>query len=372
MGRAELILFTPGPVRTPPLVTEYLADPPCNYHRQDGFRTMFAETEGDLKELIGIRDRAGWYATRITSTGTGANEACLLALEPLGMGLILKNGFFGARLVDQAIQNRIPHVVVECAADRPIDPGAVEEALARHPDVKWLYFVSHETRTGLKNPLTEIGRVAKGRGLLCGADVVSSAYAYPLDLEAAELDLATASSAKAIMGVPGVGIVFTRLASLPLLAAAASRRPRGYYLDLVAECEKQREEAQPRFAQPVALHAALYGACVHMKQVGIAGHMARIRRQMDEILAHLESIGIRAQLDPAHRSWIAVNFGLPAGLEYPELARQLQAEGYYLLYGIPGDLSHFQVSTIGDLSAAHIAGLKQALTKLLAGRQAVA
>ena len=34
---ADPILFTPGPVRTPPLVAESLSRPPCNYHRQDAF-----------------------------------------------------------------------------------------------------------------------------------------------------------------------------------------------------------------------------------------------------------------------------------------------------------------------------------------------
>jgi aspartate aminotransferase-like enzyme len=32
MRAADLILFTPGPVRIPPLVAEYLARPPCNTH----------------------------------------------------------------------------------------------------------------------------------------------------------------------------------------------------------------------------------------------------------------------------------------------------------------------------------------------------
>lgn len=367
--RAKLTLFTPGPVKTPPLVAEYLADPPCNYHRQDGFREMFAETESELKELVGIRRPGAYFATQLISTGTGGNEACLLAFQRLGRGMILVNGFFGARLRDQAVQNDIDHVAVESAIDRPIDPAAVDAALDAHPDVKWLYFVSHETRMGLVNPLVAIGQVAKNRGLLVGADVVSSAYGYPIDIEAAELDFAVASSAKAIMGVPGIAIVFTRLATLPVLQTGG--KPAGYYLDVVAECEKQRKEMQPRFAQPVALHAALRGACLHMKKVGIDNHMRRIRRQMDDIIAFLEGIGIRAQLNPEYRSWIALNFGLPAGLEYPELARRLEAEGFYLLYGIPGDMSHFQVSTIGHLSDQDISGLTGALGKILIGNAGV-
>ena len=362
MPRSKLVLFTPGPVRTPPIVAEYMADPPCNYHRQDGFRAMFEATEASVKKLVGMRAPGDYFATMLTSTGTAGNEACLLAFEGLGRGLILRNGFFAARIVDQAVQNRIDHAVLDFPNDRPIDPAAVEAALRADASIKWMYYVSHETRAGLVNPMVELGQVARARGVMVGADIVSSAYAYPIDVEAASLDLAVTSSAKAIQGVPGLAIVFVKLASLPALEKVARR---GYYLDVVAETRKQRAEMQPRFAQPVALHAALRAACMHMEEIGIENHMRRIRRQMQELHDHLEPLGAPAQLDPAYRSWIAVNFRLPGGLDYPTFSRRMEEEGYFLLYGIPGDLTHFQLSTIGDLADHHIAGIKQALTKTL-------
>jgi aspartate aminotransferase-like enzyme len=199
--------------------------------------------------------------------------------------------------------------------------------------------------------------------------VVSAAYAYPIDIEAAGLDLAVTSSAKAIQGVAGIGIVFVKLASLPALAA---HKRASYYFDLVAETDKQRKEQQTRFAQPVALHAALRAACDHLKQIGIANHFARIQRQMKTIHDHLASLGVAAQLDPAYRSNVAVNFKLPAGLEYPEFAARMEAEGFYLLYGIPGDLTHFQISTIGDLTDEHVGQILRAFDKILGRARAAA
>src|SRR5690242_14182914 len=142
MSRADLILLTPGPVRIPPLVADYLANPPCNYHRQDAFRTMFADTERDVKRLVGIQRPDDWFATLMTSTGTGANEACMLAFERLGKGLVVKNGFFGARAVDQARQNGIDHAVLDAAEDRPLDPAAITAALDKDPSLQWVFFVS--------------------------------------------------------------------------------------------------------------------------------------------------------------------------------------------------------------------------------------
>ena len=161
--------------------------------------------------------------------------------------------------------------------------------------------------------------------------------------------------------------MFVRLGALPALAAA--HRPRGYYLDLLAETDKQRRDLAPRFAQPVALHAALRAACLHLAEVGIDRHMRRIRRQMEELVGHLAGLGSAAELEPAHRSWVAVNFRLPRGLEYPAFARMMEAEGYYVLYGVPGDLTHFQLSTIGDLGDEHVAGLEQALGRVLSAHR---
>jgi 2-aminoethylphosphonate-pyruvate transaminase len=356
------VLFTPGPVRVPRSVALSFIDPPCNYHRQAAFRELFAETQQLLKALIGVKDADAYAAVILTSTGTGANEACLHALAPLGAGLIVSNGFFGARLTEQARQGGILHDVLEAPSHQPVEVARLERELDRRPDVAWVYFIGHETRAGLRNPLEEMGRACRRRHLVVAADIVSSAYAYPVDIEAAGLDLAVTSSAKGLMSVPGLGIVFVRNQTMTRMT---SRRGRSYYLDLAAEWRVQRAELQPRFAQPVALHAALHAACRHLARVGIGHHMDRIGRQMNDLVTHLEGLGVRAQLEPRHRSNVAVNFSLPAGFTYRAFASALEQQGYYVLYGLPGDETTFQLSTIGDLSDEHVAGMKLALSRVL-------
>lgn len=363
MPRAEPILFTPGPVRTPPLVSEYLAKPPCNYHRQAAFSEMFAATERDLKKLIGIRASGDYFATIQTTTGTGANEGCIFALEPHGKGLLVTNGFFGDRWVDQVRQNKIDHVVLAKSHDLPLDADEIGAMLDADPSIKWVFFTSHETRTGLRNPFEAIGLACKQRGVLVAADAISSAYGYPIDIEASGVDLVTASSAKAIMAAPGLAITFVRKASVPAIKAAG--QPRGYYADVVAEYEKQMKDRQPRFAQPVVLHAALHAACLHLLEAGIDAHMARIQRQMQMLIDHLAKLGVHPLLDAKFRSNVAVNFRLPVGLPYSSFATRMEERGFYVLYGIPGDQSHFQLSTIGDLSDDQIRACQAALTQIL-------
>lgn len=362
MSHGNLILFTPGPVRIPARVAEHLASPPVNYHRQPGFQKMLAATEADVKQLLGIRRPEAYFATAMTTTGTGANESCLLAMAGLGRGAVVSNGFFGRRAIDQAAQNGIDCAVIELPDDRPIDPDELASRLDAHPKLRWLFYVSHETRVGLANPMVAIGEVAKKRDLVVAADVISSAFAYPIDIEAAELDLAVVSSAKAMMAAPGIGIVIVRQSAADRLRPVARR---GYYLDLIAEHDRQRADNQPRFAQPVALHAGVRAALDHLKEIGIEAHMARIGRQLAAVTEHLESLDVPPMAEPEHRSGVVLNFRLPAALPYPEFAARMIDEGYYVLYGIPGDQSHFQVSTIGHLDDDHVEGLNRALSRVL-------
>ncbi len=374
MPRANLVLFTPGPVQIPAIVNEYLIDPPCNYHRQDGFRAMFAENQRDVKYLLGIKNADNYFVTILLSSGTGTNEASMLALESLGKGMILTNGFFGNRLVSQCKQAGIPHVVFDAADDRPLDPAAVDRVLASHPDIKWVYFVTHETRAGLVNPHVEIGKVCKARGLVVGADAVSSAFAYPLHLEASGLDLISTTTSKAVLAVPGLGLVVGRTAALAVIAAAqrAGAKPRGQYLDLISEYEKQKKDLAPRFGQPVQLHSALRGACIHLLEVGIENHMRRIARQLEELTSHLETLGVEALVDPAFRSKVAVNYRLPPGILYPEFSKRMADEGFYILYGIIEDPTLFQLCTMGDIREEHMIGLERAFSRVLAQKQRAA
>jgi 2-aminoethylphosphonate-pyruvate transaminase len=365
--RKNLTLVTPGPVKIPSIIHEYLVNPPCNYHRQEGFGVMFDENQRDLKQLMGIKDPSAFFITHLLASGTGTNEATMRAMAVLGKGLILRNGFFGQRLVDQCTRTGIEHDVFDSPDDRPLDVAALNDFLTSNANkYKWAYFVSHETRATLKNPLEQIGQTLKKHGLVVGADCVSSAFAYKLDLEDAQLDFAVFTTSKALMAVPGLGLVLCRHTVMAALKAAG--KAEAYYLDLVGEYEKQKKERAPRFGQPVELHAAVRGACIHLLQVGIENHHKRIQSQMIELINYLKGLGVTALLEDKYRSNVVVNFTLPSGLEYTEFQTLMAREGFYVLYGLIEDPSMFQLCTMGDLTDLDLAGLKAAFNKVLRDR----
>ena len=285
----------------------------------------------------------------MTATGTGANEACLLALAGLGPGLIAANGFFAARLVEQAARNGIAHRVLETPGRSAARSGG-HRPRARGIARRCAGCTSSATRRapGLKNPLTELGAVARRRGVALAADVVSSAFAYPIDVEACgprsrghvvvegDRRRAGAGDRARARGVPraaarGAAAPATTWTWSPNATSNGARASPG------SPSRSRCTRRSRRRARTCARSA-------------IEAHMARMQRQMR---AHRRAPGrarrSRRRCPRRIRSGVAVNFRLPAGLRYPEFARRMQQEGYYLLYGPPGDDGQFQVSTIGDL-----------------------
>ena len=51
---SAVIDLTPGPVKMPAIVGEYLLHPPCNYHRQDAFRRMFEDNQREPADMAWV------------------------------------------------------------------------------------------------------------------------------------------------------------------------------------------------------------------------------------------------------------------------------------------------------------------------------
>ena len=97
-------------------------------------------------------------------------EACVSSVvPPQGSMLIVANGAYGERAIKIAAAYGIEHTPLRLPWVAPTDIGAVVAALARAPSTTHLFFVHHETTTGLLNPL-----VAGAAMVLSSAFVVSN------------------------------------------------------------------------------------------------------------------------------------------------------------------------------------------------------
>ena len=99
----------------------------------------------------------------------------------------------------EVIEVRVPY-------DEAIDPEAVREELQRHDDIELVCLVYSETPSGVENPLSEIGPIAKQAGALVFADVVSAIGGTELRIDEWGVDVAVAGPQKCLAGPPGVSL----------------------------------------------------------------------------------------------------------------------------------------------------------------------
>jgi aspartate aminotransferase-like enzyme len=224
---SEHASFLPGPVPLADNVRSAFERPPA-YHRDVRFREEFSRTRARLSALVGAPN-----VQILLGSGTLANDAVAGQISLLDApGVVISNGEFGERLIDQARRMNLVHEPVAFGWGEPIDDARVTRAIDKidKSGAKWLWAVVGETSTGMLNSVDALKAIAREHGLALCLDCVSAVGAVPLDLS--DVYLASGASGKALASLPGLSFVFHSEDVVP----QPSRLPR--YLDLGYYAEK--------------------------------------------------------------------------------------------------------------------------------------
>jgi aspartate aminotransferase-like enzyme len=195
------INLSTGPVAVSAEVMKALSVPPIS-HRSAAFRQLYEKTTGMLCSNFQVKE-----TFLLTGSGTMANECMLQEIKAIGgSGLILSNGEFGSRLMNQARRNNISHLPYQLAWGERFDIAEIAALISNH-SIQWVLFCHCETSTGVINDLASLAALCRSNNCSCFVDCMSTVGTISLDLSG--VTMATASSGKGLASIPGLGIIFS-------------------------------------------------------------------------------------------------------------------------------------------------------------------
>lgn len=189
----------PGPIRLSDEVMDSLKSTPIS-HRSEQFLQKVSESKKLICELTNARS-----VEFFMGSGTLANDAIAAQLSLIkGRGLILSNGEFGNRLIDQAARFNLSFDTYKSEYGESYDHGKLEEFI-KTKDFKWLWAVHCETSTGILNDMDMLKKICKKNNFKLCMDCISTIGLIPLDLN--DIYLTSGVSGKGVGSVPGISFV---------------------------------------------------------------------------------------------------------------------------------------------------------------------
>jgi aspartate aminotransferase-like enzyme len=333
--------YLPGPVTVSAAVHQAMSALPVS-HRAE----TFADTLRATKRALTALTRARHVAVMLGS-GTLANDMVAAQLSRRGeCGLVLSNGEFGNRLIDQATRQQLQFETVQIEWGQPFSVDDIVQKLDSLATVKWLWMTHCETSSGVMNDIAAIAELCDARGISLCLDCISSLGVMPVDLS--RVWLATGVSGKGLAAYPGLSIVFHHHAINP----APKQLPR--YLDLGlygSVGERSSEKSSERGGERVskrncksesenptgdtpfthssnlveALHAALLGVDWVQKFAQISRDGATLRRSLGEA-------GFNVVAESAFAAPAVVTIALPADINAFDVGEAMDVAGFLLSY----------------------------------------
>jgi len=354
-------LLTPGPLTTSPAVKEAARH---DYGSRD---RHFIEINRQVREwLVAIAGGEGTHVcVPLQGSGTFVVEAMLGTFVPRdGVVLILANGAYGHRMAKICEVAGRRFALLETAEDTPVDPQALDRALAGDAETTHVAVVHCETTSGVLNPVEAIARICAkhSRGLL--VDAMSAFGALPLDARSTPFEAAVAASGKCLESTPGLGFCIARRESLERTRGNAH----ALSLDLHDQHVGMERKGQWRFTPPVQTILSLHRALEELEaEGGVAARGGRYRKNLEVLVDGMRGLGFETLLPDAVQAPIIVTFHMPADprFEFEDFYERMRRRGYVIY---PGKLTlapSFRVGCIGRLGPEEMRGALAAVEGIL-------
>jgi cysteine desulfurase len=302
------------------------------------------EAREEVARLIGASAREIVWTS-------GATESDNLAVK----GVARFHAAKGRHLVTTAIEHKavldsmaalardgFEVTVLPVSGEGIVDPGAVRAAI--RPDTVLVSVMHANNEVGTVQPLEEIGRITRDKGVLLHTDAVQSLGRIPFEVEAVQADLVSLSAHK-MYGPKGVGALYVR------------RRPRAR---LVAQIDGGGHERGYRSGTLNVPGIVGFGRAAALAREELAGEAPRLlalrERLRRAILAGLDRVTVNGSLEHRLPGNLNLSFAHVEGealliamkdvaVSSGSACTSASLEPSYVLraMGVPDDLAHSSI-----------------------------
>jgi len=296
MNLPERLLMGSGPSTVPARVLEAMAQPTIG-HLDPAFLTFADETNELLRGAMRTENPATFP---VSGTGSAGMETMLANfLEPGDRLVVGVCGVFGERIVDAAgrLGIEVERVDAEWGTPVPIE----RLAAALEPGAAAVAVVHGETSTGVAQPLDGLSDLARERDALLMVDCVTSLSGYPLEIDAAGIDVAFSGTQKCLNCPPGLA---------PFTAGDRAReRLESRRTPVASWCFDLRAilsywasgERVYHHTPPINTIYALREALAIVDEEGLEARWVRHRDASDALIAGLDVLGMKPLVTASDR-----------------------------------------------------------------------
>lgn len=349
--------MTPGPTPVPDTTRLDLAEP-MRHHRTDEFRALLREVVDGLRYVF---QTCGDVAV-LTSSGTGAMEACVAGAVPAGgTAIVLDSGKFAHRWAVLCERFGIEAVPVEVPWGTAFKGEHVAEALEEYPGAQAVFATLSESSTGVGHDIEAIGRTMRGSDALLVVDAVSGAGAMECRMDAWGIDLLAVGSQKALMLPPG--LAFVAISDRAWDRIESFERP-AFYFDLSAY-RKAWENHDTPYTPAISLVRGLAANLRQIRQIGIETIWQRCRRLGAATRAGITALGFELVAERPADGLTAAYF--PRDVDSKRFLSRLEERFGIKLAGGQGPLQGkiCRISHMGAVDEVDILGTLAAMELIL-------
>ena len=312
-----------------PFFMEQFANPAGTYSFAAAGNAAVEDARAQVAKVIGAKANEIFFTCGGTESDNWALKGVMQANAAKGKHLIISAIEHHAILhtADTLKKQGFDVTVLPVDSDGVVAAAAVEAAI--RPDTVLVSIMAANNEIGTVEPLAEIGAVCHAHGVLFHTDAVQAFAHIPLNVNAMQIDLLSASAHK-FHGPKGVGLLYVR---------------RGVkianFMDGGAQ-EKRRRAGTTNVAGIVGMGAAAEEAAANMEAA-----MPKVAAIRDHIIARIESEIPYAKLN-GHRT-----NRLPGNVNF--CFRFIEGEGMLMLLDANGICaSSGSACTSGSLDPSHV------------------